>query len=117
MTPTARTLKHYRDQGFAVAVCERWNAYARIRQDLFGFIDAIAIHPIEGTIALQCCAAASHANRRTKLLAEPNVDTWLRAGNRVQVVSWRKAGERGKVKRWTVRVEELSLQDVTARDA
>jgi hypothetical protein len=115
MTPTQRTLKHYRDEGFAVAVAEYWHAQARIRRDLFGFIDCVALHPTEGIIALQCCAGASHSARRAKLLSEPNVEAWLRAGGRVQVVSWAKRGARGDRKLWTPRVEEIELQQVTER--
>jgi hypothetical protein len=112
-SPTARTLTNYRDNGFAVAVAERWIAQTRQRRDLFGFIDAVALHPTEGIIALQCCAGASHADRRKKILAEPNAELWLRAGGRVQIVSWAKKGPRGRRKLWQARVEELNLQDIT----
>lgn len=113
-SPTQRTLKHYRDEGYAVGICEKWNAYAKIRQDLFGFIDCVALHPVEGIIAIQACAGSSHAVRRQKILAEPNAELWLRSGGRIQVVSWAKRGGRGIRKTWTPRVEEINLQDVVA---
>ena len=56
MTPTQRSLKYLREQGYTVAIVERWNAFAKIRQDLFGFIDLLAIKPGE-TLAVQTTAS------------------------------------------------------------
>ena len=39
ITPTQRTLKHMRERGYTCQVVEHWNPFARIRQDLYGFID------------------------------------------------------------------------------
>ena len=44
-TPTARTLAAMRREGWTVQVVERWNPHARIRQDLFGWADLLAVHP------------------------------------------------------------------------
>ena len=33
MTPTQRSLKYLREQGYTVAITERWNPFARIRQE------------------------------------------------------------------------------------
>jgi len=115
MTPTARTLDALRCGGWTAQVVERWQPQARRRIDLFGIIDIVGIHETEGTLGVQACAAASHAARRTKAIAEPRLELWLRAGNRFQIVSWRKAGPRGKRKTWVPRVEELCLQDITDR--
>ena len=42
--PTQRTLARLRQEGaLEVAIVEHWNPHARIRQDLFGFIDILAI--------------------------------------------------------------------------
>jgi hypothetical protein len=38
-SPTQLSLKKLREEGYTVAVVEHWNSFARIRQDLFGFID------------------------------------------------------------------------------
>ena len=45
ISPTQRTLKRLRDSGDypLVTIVERWNAFAKIRQDLFGIIDLLAI--------------------------------------------------------------------------
>ena len=35
-SPTQRSLQHCRKNGWIAGVVEKWNQYARIRQDLFG---------------------------------------------------------------------------------
>ena len=42
-SPTQLSLKKLREEGYTVAVVEHWNSFARIRQDLFGFIDLLAL--------------------------------------------------------------------------
>ncbi len=106
MSPTQRTLAKLRKEGWTCAITEKWNQYARVRQDLFGFCDVIAIKP--GTIlAVQACAGASHAARRDKILAEPRAAEWLNAGGQIAVLSWAKQGPRGKRKLWTARMEMI----------
>lgn len=109
-SPTQRTLAELRKIGWTCAIVERWNQYAKIRQDLFGFIDIVAIRPGE-ILAVQACAGASHAARRDKIIAEPKSAQWLAAGGLIEIWSWRKAGERGKRKLWTPRVERIETFD------
>lgn len=104
-SPTARTLKLLRDEGYTVGVTERWIPQARKRADLWGFADLAAIHPAHrGVLLVQATSASNHASRRTKLLALPSFELAKQVGCRVQVISWRKAAA---TKRWTPRIEEL----------
>lgn len=115
MTPTARTLMALRAMGYTVAVVERWNPHARIRQDLFGFGDIIGIGDgYAGCFMVQACAGASHAARKAKMIAEPLLREWLRFGNRACVMSWSKRGARGKRKLWEVRRERITMADLPA---
>jgi len=59
-TPTKRTLDRLRKTGHIAQVVERWNERARVRQDLFGFVDVVAIHPAAKRILF--VQATSHAN-------------------------------------------------------
>jgi len=43
MSPLQRSLKLLRDRGYTVAIVEHWNPFAKVRQDLFGFIDLLCI--------------------------------------------------------------------------
>jgi hypothetical protein len=47
-SPTKRTLAKLRKEGYLCAIVEKFNRFAGIRQDLFGFIDILAIR--EGEI-------------------------------------------------------------------
>lgn len=110
-SPTQRTLAHARDLGFLAQVVERFNPHARVRVDLFGVIDIVAVHDGCGVLGIQACAGGSHAARRTKAMETDGLKRWLSAGGRFELWSWSKRGERGKRKLWTLRREELVLRD------
>lgn len=117
-SPTQRTLVECRKRGWVAGVVERWNPHVRIRQDLFGVIDLIALVPGGPIIAIQCGVNTSgqHAAHRDKILAEPRAKAWVDAGGRLELWSWAKQGDRGKAKRWTLRVEtyeQMRSHDVT----
>ena len=40
---TAKTLALLRKEGYEPGIVERWNPYARVRQDLFTIIDIVAL--------------------------------------------------------------------------
>ena len=115
-TPTSRSLVECRNRGWECQVVERWCQYSRRRIDLFGCIDLIAIVPHDeilgfgSILAIQACAGASHAARRTKILAEPRMAKWLDAGGLLQIWSWAKRGARGKRKVWCLRVEAIGAR-------
>lgn len=59
-SPTQRSLAVLRERGYIAQVVERWNPFARIRQDLFGVVDVLAVGNGE-TIAVQCTSGANVA--------------------------------------------------------
>jgi hypothetical protein len=89
MTPTQRSLKLLREQGYTVAIVEKWNPHARIRQDLFGFIDLLAIRDGE-TLGIQACAGSSLSARVKKITEHENLGPVRKAGWRIEVWAWRK---------------------------
>ena len=105
-SPTSRTLAECRRRGWqSVAVVEHWNAFANIRQDLFGFIDLLAIRQDGSLLGIQACSAASVAARRTKILASEHYVRWASAPDRdVEIWAWSKKGARGKRKKWTLTI-------------
>jgi len=122
VSPTQRALAELKRRGWTAQVVERWNQYARVRVDLFGCIDIVAIDPASdrtvpvgpifvrnqgaAIVGIQVTAsAAHHAHRRAKILAEPRMRQWVEAGGRLELWSWSKKGKRGKRKRWELRVE------------
>lgn len=118
VSPTARTLAECRKRGWIAQVVERTIPRKFIKQDLFGCIDIVAITP-EGILGIQAAAGSrqdgrgggDHATHRTKILAEPRIVAWLRAGARFELWSWAKRGDRGVRKLWTLRTEPFAVAD------
>lgn len=111
MTPTQRTLAALRKLGHQVAIVERWNQYAKIRQDLFGFIDIVCLTPT-AIIGIQCTSGTNVAARVKKICNEcnPVARAWLQAGGQIEVWGWRKLKVKrgGKLARWEARVEHVT---------
>lgn len=101
-SPTERSLKECRRLGWHVQVVERWNPFARRRNDLFGCIDLVAIAG-DKIIGIQATSSTNHASRVAKAKAEPRLGAWLAAGGAFEVWSWGKKGARGKTKAWALR--------------
>lgn len=124
VSPTARTLAECRKRGWIAQVVERYNSYTKQRIDLFGCIDIVVITP-EGILGIQAAAGSrqdgrgggDHATHRTKILAEPRIGAWLRAGQRFELWSWAKRGDRGARKLWTLRVESFAAADFEIADS
>lgn len=111
-SPTQRTLKFLRAAGNTCAITERWNPHSKTRQDLFGFIDVVAMHPQEkGILGVQTTSGSNHAARRSKILDLPAARLWLETGNRLWVISWEKKGKAGKRKLWEPRIQAVTLAD------
>jgi hypothetical protein len=51
MSPTARSLAHLRELGYKARVVEKWNPWAKVRQDLFGG-DLIGLKPGEPVLVV-----------------------------------------------------------------
>ena len=94
-SPTQRTLDHWRKQGGIAAVVEKTIPYKFIKQDVWGFCDAIVCHPLwPGTVYIQTTSAQNVNARMKKILNTPeiaaNVKRVLGAGNTVLVEGWAK---------------------------
>ena len=109
-SPTQRALALCRKYGWTAQVVERWNPYARVRQDLFGCIDLVVLDGSSyGPLGVQVTSGSGHSARVKKSIAEPRVAEWLRSGARFEVWSFSLRGPRGKRKLWTLRAQMLVL--------
>ena len=109
-SPTQRSLAYYRRRGWTVAVTERWNPHAKIRQDLWGWCDILCFRgDRRGVLGIQTTSDSNFASRRKKLLANPGLREFLMAGNSVERHGWRKAFNG----RWKVRRRTITLGDFT----
>jgi len=103
-SPTARTLEELRKRGFHPEVVERFIPRTRIRKDLYGCIDIVAIMGAT-TIGVQATDHTNHAHRMVKAMALPMLKEWLRGGTRGwQCWSWMKVDGF-----WEPRIEEVRL--------
>ncbi len=101
-SPTQRSLKLLREQGWTAEVVERWIPGANIRKDLFGFVDILAISGNE-TLAVQCTSYANVSSRVKKIAESDLVGIVRDAGWEIQVHGWRKPKHR-----WEVRIVDIS---------
>ena len=102
-SPTQRSLAYLRAQGYTVAVVEKWNPYARIRQDLWGIIDILGIRKGE-TVGVQTTSGGNVSARVHKIAESEHIDAIRRAGWRIVVHGWRK----GKNGRYTLQEVDCS---------
>jgi len=106
MTPTQRTLKKLRAEGYTAAVVERRNPGAFITHDLFGFIDVLAIREGE-TLAVQTTSGSNVSARIKKIAESEHLAAVRAAGWTIHGHGWRKR-KRGNRHLWECRVEDVS---------
>ena len=90
-----------RDAGYLCAIVEKWNMHAKIRQDLYGFIDVLAIKD-EDIVGVQACTGGDVSTRMHKIIEHANYPSVIKA-MRIVIHGWRKSAA-GK---WTLREVEL----------
>ena len=87
VSPTQRSLALLREQGYLCEIVEHWNPWAKIRQDLFGLGDILAIR--DGETLLVQTTSRSNMSARVKKISESEVlPVILRAGWKIQVHGW-----------------------------
>jgi len=88
-SPTQRTLKCLRDRGYPlVAVTEKWNPHAKVRQDMFGIIDVFAVGA--DIVAVQATSGSNMSSRIAKITDSDALAHLRKAGIRVLVHGWTK---------------------------
>lgn len=86
-SPTQKSLEHLRDCGYEPVVVEKWNPHAKIRQDLWGILDIIAIGKGE-TLGVQTTSLSNMSARVTKMADKAVLGELLGCGWRVLVHGW-----------------------------
>ena len=103
MTPTQRSLARLRETGYVAEVVERWNPFARRRQDLFGVIDIVCLGDGE-TIGVQTTSGSNVSARVKKITESAHLGALRRAGWKLVIHGWRKNAA-GK---WQLREVDVS---------
>jgi hypothetical protein len=103
MTPTQRSLKHLRDNGYRAEVVERFNSFTKRRHDLFGIADIVAIRENE-VLLVQTTSGSNVAARVTKIAESEATPDIRKAGMGIIVHGWRKSARN----RWVLREVDCS---------
>lgn len=102
-SPTQLTLQKLKTDGWTtVAIVERWNPFARIRQDLFGCIDILALKDGD-TLAIQCTTYNNRKSRINKISENEHLPNMRHANWSIEVWGWHK-----KDNKWVVDITDLS---------
>jgi len=107
LSPTQLSLKLMRERGYLCQVVEHWNPFARIRQDLFGFIDVLCIKEGE-VVGVQSTSRSHVSNRYNKIKDHDNVWPVLDSGIRILIQGWAK----NKSGRWEMREVEVKAETI-----
>lgn len=114
-SPTQRTMRELKKLGIKATIVEKWNAYIKIRQDMFGIIDIIALDSEKGVIGVQSTGQDFNGHVR-KLRDEKAQETldWLSVpGTSLELWGWRKVKKvRGGTQMiWKPRVGDFFIKD------
>lgn len=101
-SPTSRSLQRLKRDRWIANVVEKWNAFSHKKNDLFGFIDLLAMRDGE-LLGVQATSGTNVSARVQKSLASPYLQEWLRTGSMFEVWGWSKRGIRGERKLWSLR--------------
>ena len=103
ISPTQLSLAMLREDGWFPWITEHWNSYARIRQDLWGFVDIIALKPGQ-ILGVQTTTASNMSARVNKIADHDNVGKVRESGVIIHVHAWYQDDK----KKWHCKVKDLS---------
>lgn len=103
LSPTQRSIKALRDDGWLVDIVERWiGGHIKVRKDLFGMFDLIAVRG-EEVLLVQTTSGSNVAARVKKIAEHENRGALRKAPMKLVVHGWRKNAQG----RWALRVVEV----------
>lgn len=102
LSPTSRSLKKLREEGWEPWVVEVFNHFTKTRRDLYGIADILAYKNHE-TLLVQATSGSNVAARVKKIEKAEHIDGLRDAGFRIEVWGWRKTKNR-----WVCRVVDCS---------
>ena len=89
-SPMQLSLSALRGEGYLVHIVEHFNVFAKVRQDMYGIIDIVAIRDdLPGVLGVQCTDYTSMSKHVDKALTNTNLITWLKAGNKFIIYAWK----------------------------
>jgi hypothetical protein len=101
-SPTQLSLKKLRAEGYLVSITEKFNHFCKIRQDMWGWCDLLAIKEDE-VLAVQTTSYTNISARVKKIADSDTIGIVRKANIKVNVHGWRKVGSR-----WECKVIDVS---------
>lgn len=102
-TPTQLSLAMLREDGWFCWITEHWNSFSRTRQDLWGFVDIIALKPGQ-ILGVQTTTATNMSARIKKIADHENVGHVRDANIMIHVHGWHQDDKR----KWHCKVKDVS---------
>jgi hypothetical protein len=107
LSPTQRSLKLLRKEGYIADVVERWVPKAKVRKDLWGWVDIVGVSPAGNLVFVQTTTSSNLAARMKKA---KGLDAFhrLKRGlyHRIEFHGWKAPTKTRKT--WEVRREIVS---------
>lgn len=95
-TPTQKSLKLLRENGYLCHIVEHWNPFAKIRQDLYGFIDILAVKK-KKILGVQTTSRGNVSTRAKKILGHDNYKKVKESGIEIEVHGWEKGSNKPRI--------------------
>lgn len=114
-SPTSKSLKLLKDDGYTTYIVEHYNAFSKTRHDLYGFIDIVGMRTSEvGLLGIQTTTGTNLSARIKKAEGLDNYWLWLACGNDVAFHGWRKILKKrgGKQKIWMPLIRHVSMRGI-----
>jgi hypothetical protein len=92
LSPMEKALKDLRRDGWRCGITEKWNPHVKIRQDLFGIVDLIAMKAGHPLLAVQTTTRNHVVERMTK--SKETAAVWVSTGNRFEIFGYGPKGRR-----------------------
>jgi hypothetical protein len=102
-SPTQLSLAMLRDDGWFCWITEHYNYFSKTRQDLWGFVDIIALKPGQ-RLAIQTTTASNMSARIKKIADHENVGKVRDADFMIHVHGWHQDDK----KKWHCKVKDVS---------
>ena len=89
---TTKTLDLLREHGYKVGGVEKYQFHTRVRQDLFGWIDIIAIKEGEllGVQSTSYQARKQHIDKMAEASIQDMISLWCKTGAKALMITWKK---------------------------
>lgn len=111
-SPTQRSKAYAESLGYQVAIVEKYNQWAKIRQDLFGFGDLLCLKEGYCLLLIQTTTTGNMPSRIKKIKSLPASWKWITSGNRLEVWGWALRGKKGTRKKYELKRHILTGMDL-----